>query len=267
MPPVLSANARLERLWIYPVKSLDGLSVPSARITTTGALQHDREFALFDTSDKYVNAKRNERIHLIRSEYPDPGNPLRMRLSAPDQAPIEINFDDRDEWPRATDWFQKFFGVPIEIRRASQTGFPDDRKRPGPTVLSRASLETVAGWLPPITPDEIARRMRANLELIDVPAFFEDSLIAQDGVPFAIGDCQLLGLNPCARCVVPTRDPLSAAVHKSFSKELTARRKAELPAWADASSFSHYYRLSTNTSIPTSESGKVIRVGDALRVG
>lgn len=269
MPSPISAptNAKLERLWIYPVKSLDGLQVPRATVTTTGALRHDREFALFDTEDRYVNAKRHERIHLIRSLYPDPANPLCMRLTAPDQPALDVNLNDRDEWPRAAQWFQSFFGFPIEIRRASQTGFPDDRKRPGPTVLSRATLEKVAGWLPPISADELARRLRANLELSGVPAFFEDGLIAEDGVPFQIGDCRIVGLHPCARCVVPTRHPESAEIMKSFSKELTARREAELPEWTDPARFKHYYVVSTNTRIPESESGKLLRAGDPLNVG
>ncbi len=269
MPSPISAppGAKLERLWIYPINSLDGLQVPEATITTTGALRHDREFALFDAEDQYVNAKRHERFHLIRSEYPDPANPLRMRLTAPDLTPLEVNLDDRDEWPRAAQWFQSFFGFPIEIRRASQTGFPDDRERSGPTVLSRATLETVAGWLPPIGADELARRLRANLELSGVPAFFEDGLIAEDGVPFRIGDCRIVGLHPCARCAVPTRHPESAEITKSFSKQLTARRKAELPEWSDPARFKHYYVVSTNTRIPESESGKQLRAGDTLSVG
>jgi MOSC domain-containing protein len=39
-------------------------------------------------------------------------------------------------------------------------------------------------------------------------------------------------------------------------------RKQMLPEWTDAKRFNHYYRFAVNTSIPVSEAGKKLRVGD-----
>jgi hypothetical protein len=43
-----------------------------------------------------------------------------------------------------------------------------------------------------------------------------------------------------------------------------ALRKEYLPPWAELDHFNHFYRFATNTSIPLSEQGKVLRVGDVV---
>jgi hypothetical protein len=41
-------------------------------------------------------------------------------------------------------------------------------------------------------------------------------------------------------------------------------RRNSLPPSSPAARFDHYYRLATNTRVPGTEQGKLIRVGDAL---
>jgi MOSC domain-containing protein len=42
-------------------------------------------------------------------------------------------------------------------------------------------------------------------------------------------------------------------------------RQEQLPGWANAQRFNHFYRFAVNTSIPPAETGKYLRVGDALQ--
>jgi len=64
----------------------------------------------------------------------------------------------------------------------AERGLPDDRAAPGPTVVSRATLETVASWFDEIADaTEMRRRLRPNLVLDDCPAFWEDRLFADHG--------------------------------------------------------------------------------------
>lgn len=263
--PAAREQGTLERIWLYPVKSLDGVRVPAAQIAPAGSLLHDREFALFDGNDRYVNAKRHARIHLIRARF-DPKAPLQLRLSAPDRQELAVDLATAADVEEAAAWFSDWFDFPVSIRRAADSGFPDDTKRPGPTIVSRASLNTASAWLPPLTADDLAERFRANLEVAGVPSFWEDRLMSPspEGVPFRIGAVDMRGLNPCARCVVPTRDPQTAELHDKFAQIFTARRKKTLPEWADANLFSHYYRITTNTAIDSRHAGAVIREGDAV---
>ncbi len=87
---------------------------------------------------------------------------------------------------------------------------------------------------------------------------------AEEAVPFQIGEVIFHGVNPCQRCIVPTRDSISAEASPDFSQTFRVRREASLPPWANRSRFNHFYRLAVNTCIPSSEAGKIVRIGDAL---
>ncbi len=72
------------------------------------------------------------------------------------------------------------------------------------------------------------------------------------------------GVNPCARCVVPSRDPLTGDVCSGFQAEFAEARRAHLPPWAPAERSDHFYRICVNTRIPATETGKILPVGDRL---
>lgn len=252
---------QLGRIDIFPIKSLDGISLESARFTAGGILEKDRIYAIYDAEGKVVNGKRTARIHDLRSEF-DPQirevrlwqnneSPAQFQLNAP--APIEK-------------WLSDFFGFPVVLRHESEKGFPDDREAFGPTIVSEASLRTVQSWYPEVAFESVRRRFRTNLELIDGEAFCEDRLFGAPGElkPFQLGEVNFFGHNPCQRCVVPTRDPDNGQGVAGFQKKFMEQRKALLPAWSNAQRFNHYYRFALNTSVPPTEAGKQIRVGDKL---
>jgi hypothetical protein len=166
-------------------------------------------------------------------------------------------------------WLSDFFGFPVTLRHDSQKGFPDDRVAFGPTITSEASLRSIQQWYPAVTLESVRRRFRANLELGGGPAFCEDHLFgpADELKSFQIGPAKFLGHNPCQRCVVPTRDPESGEPIADFQKRFMQLRKDHLPEWANAQRFNHFYRFAVNTSIPPSETGKRLRIGDVLSLG
>jgi len=71
-------------------------------------------------------------------------------------------------------------------------------------------------------------------------------------------------INPCQRCVVPSRSALTGVQDTRFQKRFAELREAQLPAFAQRRPFTHYYRLAVNTRIPPSEAGKLLRVGDPV---
>ena len=77
---------------------------------------------------------------------------------------------------------------------------------------------------------------------------------------------RFLGHNPCQRCVVPTRDPDTAAPVAEFQKKFMRLRQETLPQWANAARFNHFYRFAVNTSIPPSEAGRCLRVNDTVQL-
>ena len=254
------------RIDIYPIKSLDCLSVTTAEVLTSGALQGDRQYALVDRQGRFVNAKREARIHAIRAQFDGPGQSVTLRQPGESEGKtfaLTQQVSDLDAW------FSDYFGYAIAVRQNLELGFPDDTASPGPTIISTATLEAIASWYPDITDtDDMRRRLRANIEIDGVPAFWEDRLFAtaDEPVAFRIGDAEFLGINPCQRCVVPTRDPVSGEVYPQFQRLFGRQRQATLPEWSERSRFNHFYRAAVNTRVPSGACGQVVKVGDGLEI-
>jgi len=273
--PSPQVSPRLVNIRLHPIKSLDPVSVPEARISPSGGLALDRAWALYSLDGKWVNGKRTQAIHLIRANYSP--NLREVTLSVPhDRREIPTRtFAFPEAYEDAAEWFSVFFDQQI-IVRYSEHGFPDDTVASGPTIVSTASLESVAEWFPPssngfsgITPEEARQRFRATLEINGVPAFWEDQLLGEDErsvVRFKIGEVNFEGSNPCARCPVPPRNPQTGEILEGFQKRFTQLRESTLPPWSPPPRFDHFYRLSTNTRVAPSETNKLLRVGDPLQL-
>jgi uncharacterized protein len=257
--------AHLQRIVIYPVKSLDGLSLPSVRVLKSGALEGDRRFALLDSNEKYVNGKRHAHVHHLRSSFDAMTRTLHLRNGDGRRAG---SFQVDQERSRLQEWLGEFFGFPVHFRENPAAGFPDDTDSPGPTLISTATLHEVATWFPGLSAEQIRRRMRANLEIDGVRPFWEDRLFGPPGVTvrFRIGEVDFDGVNPCQRCVVPPRDPVTGEGYPDFAKIFAQKREQTLPLWAQRSRFNHFYRLAINTRLPPVEGGKTICVGDKITI-
>ncbi|TAD77987.1 MAG: MOSC domain-containing protein [Oscillatoriales cyanobacterium] len=246
----VALGVRLARITIFPIKSLDGVSVDRVRLTAAGALAGDREFALLDAQGNWLNGKRNAAIHRIRSTFDLDQRSVTLWVQDDAIAPATFALDgDRTDLAA---WFSDYFRQPITIIQNVALGFPDDPKSWGPTLIGTATLNTVAHWFEGMSAAELSRRLRTNLDL-DVPEpFWEEQLysLANQPVPFRIGAVELLGTNPCQRCIVPTRHSQTGESLPQFQKTFIAHRQASLPTWAERSRFNHFYRLAINTQIP-----------------
>jgi uncharacterized protein len=255
----------IAKIFIYPIKSLDGVAVDRATVLSGGALQSDRELAIVDAQGKFVNAKRHPKIHLVRSQF-DLENRL-VTLSFPNLAPQVFHLDKERQEMAAT--LSDFFGLSVQLQENLEIGFPDDLESSGPTVVSTATLTAVSAWFEGESLDQVRRRFRTNIEIDDTPAFWEDRLFGEAGESYSfwVGDVQFKGTYPCQRCPVPTRDALTGEVYPNFQKIFVNNRQANLPEWTATSHFNHFYRLSVNTRIPPSEAGKMLQIGNIVEMG
>jgi uncharacterized protein len=275
---------RLANIRLHPIKALDPVSVNEARIGPNGGLELDRVWALYSADGRWVNGKRTAAMHLIRAAYsPDISS---VTLTVPgdrrDIPPMTFAFPGDTEG--AAEWFSMYFEQAIQVRYTRE-GFPDDGLAAGPTIVSTPSLAAVCDWFPGMSLDEARRRFRTTLEIDaasgaaphqanghataaeKLPAFWEDQLFAGSEstvVRFKIGEVAFEGSNPCARCPIPARDSQTGVNDDGFQKRFTELRRAQLPPWAPTERFDHFYRLATNTRVPSTECGKILRVGDLL---
>lgn len=251
----------LRRIVVYPVKSLPGVSVSSAKVLPCGALENDRRYALTDSDGRYLNGKRTPKIHELRAEFNLAAGYVKLWTDA---LPKIESFDLARGRVPLLDYLSEHFGQRVRLQENRSAGFPDDEESPGPTVIGEASFLEVAKWFPGLTLEETRARFRANLEL-DVPApFWEDGLLGPAGTApeFRVGAVRYLAVNPCQRCVVPSRDSRTGEVTPLFAKRFSDRRAETLPSSVPLERFNHFYRLSLNTRLAESNEGDVVRVGD-----
>ena len=280
---------RIADLVAYPLKSNDGAVVDRAEIGPKGALRGDRTYALVEAgvdphaasvggNGGYVNGKSEPAVHALRAEYdrsgPTDATPTAVTLSRPARPETGADADERTfALPADGDaleaWVGEYLGYAVDLVREPDGGLPDDRAAPGPTVVSRATLETVASWFDEVADaTEMRRRLRPNVVLDDCPAFWEDRLFADHGeaVRLSVGETALLGVNPCQRCVVPSRHPDTGAEIDGFRETFIRKRRETLPDWLDSDRFDHEFRLMVNTVVPESEWGASLSVGDRVTV-
>ena len=258
-------RAHLQRITVYPIKSLEGVSVNRIKVAPGGALEHDREFAVLDGEGNFVNGKRNPKVHLIRSSSDLKAERVTLRIPG-EREPVTCHLDhDR---VKLEGRLGNFFGFPVKLSQNRAEGYPDDTEASGPTVISAATLREVASWFEGLGEHDMRLRFRANLEIEGAPAFWEDRLFGDPGtvMAFQIGDVRMEGVRPCRRCVVPTRDPVTAEIYPEFQKTFMEKRRETFPPSAAVSRFNHFYRLCVNTRIPASESGKFLKVGDEVKI-
>jgi len=260
------STPRLANIRLHPIKSLDPVHVNEARIGPGGGLEHDRAWALYSADGQWVNGKRSPAIHLIRAAFAPEINAVTLSVPGDRRKIPTKTFSFPSDTAAASQWFSTYFEQPITVRHSPE-GFPDDNIANGPTIISTASLETICGVFPGMTVEDARLRFRTTLEIDGVPALWEDQLFGEEErsvVRFRMGEVNFEGSNPCARCAVPPRDPRTGEIIPSFQKRFSDFRRANIPAWTPEARFDHYYRLATNTRVASAESGKTLRVGDAL---
>jgi uncharacterized protein YcbX len=259
-------NPRLAHIQIHPIKSLDAVDIQATTIGPAGSLQFDRAWALYSLDGRLINATRTPAMHWIRATYGPDFSSVTLAVPADRRNIPAASFAFPGGTESATAWFSQYFEQRVIVRH-DPAGIPDDPIANGPTVISTATLDAVCAWFPGMTIVEARLRFRSTLELGGVPAFWEDQLFSPEirsVIRFHIGEVAFEGSYPCIRCPIPARDPHTGADTIGFQKRFSELRRAQLPPWSPAARFDHFYCLATNTRIASTESGKHLRLGDAL---
>jgi uncharacterized protein len=271
------ATAQVASIRLHPIKSLDPIAVPEARIGPGGGLELDRVWALYSVDGRWVNGKRTAAIHAIRAAYTPDLSSVTLAVPGDSRKIPARTYAFPDGHEDAAEWLSMYFEQQIIVRHARE-GFPDDDIASGPTIISTASLQKVCDWFPGMNLADARLRFRATLEIEataspaasangKLPAFWEDRLFGAEErsmLRFRIGEVNFEGSNPCARCVVPSRDPHTRAELSGFQKRFSELRQAQLPPWAPLARFDHFYRIAVNTRVASTEAGKRLRLGDAV---
>ncbi len=239
---------RIEEIWRYPVKSLQGEALNEAFLGAEG-VEGDRRWAIWDpVSDLGLTARRVPELLFASAHMPEQGSP--------DSTPVQITLADgqrlRDD-AALCDWL----GREVVLRAAAEQvqrryESPDDNAREdgtwhsfsGATAgfqdseqarVSLLSRDSIGSWDP--------RRFRSNL-LLDGSG--EDELV---GARVQIGEAIVMVRQRIQRCVMTTRaQPGGLERDPGVMRAIAARREGLMAVGAEV------------------ERAGRIAVGDRLRV-
>ena len=261
----MSETPIVSRITIYPVKSLDGVSLQKAMITEGGCLLHDREYAITDPIGNFIIGKTNPLVHQLRSEINFDTETVSFRRQ---NETTWNHFHLQRETAEIESYLAEYFSMPVRFKKNSTGRFLDMPDISGVTVVSNASLQSVRSWYENLTLEETRNRFRSTIELEGVTPFWEDHLFSTEGkgIEFKIGDVTMFGMSPRARCVVPTRNPQTGEVTHAFPKIFSKQRAASQPEWSTLDNYGHHFYLTVNCYIPETETGKFLETGDEVLI-
>ncbi len=214
---------QLSSIYIYPIKSLAGISLQSAQVEARG-LQHDRRWMLIDSENRFITQRtkpslalidiilKKEGFEITHREKNLPALALPFSISVGELINVQV-WDDVCPALLYNDsgWFQAATGLDcrlvymhddsqrlVDSRYAHQSeitsfsdGFPF-------LLIGEASLATLNERLETPVP---MNRFRPNL-VFSGGASFEEDTFAQ----LTIGEVTFLAPKPCARCIFTTID-------------------------------------------------------------
>ena len=232
----------LNEIYIYPVKSLKGISVSSWPVVVTG-LKYDRKWMLVDSNRQFLSQRRLPKMALITTALTEDAlilsSPGMCELSLPlEPAPREIinstlwhdQVDTIAVSAEADAWFSQF--LDMECRLVFQ---PDTIIRPvNPNFAKPEDQTALSDGFPFLLISEnslVALNQAMHLDLA-MPRF-RPNLVVSGCESYAedfwrnitIGDIDFRLPKPCSRCSVPTINPETGETGKEPLTTLNRLRK------------------------------------------
>lgn len=235
---------KLTQIWIYPIKSLGGISLSSAKVMGKG-LQYDRRWMLVDESGKGMTQRvypkmalfklslNNGQLTVTHHHYS-----LKLDLEKrPVSHPITVNiWDDTvsvfEVDPVYSQWFSTLLGVSCKLIH-----FPEENARPVDPrykvndehvsladaypflIIGQGSLDDLNSKLADPVP---MNRFRPNFVFTGGAPYEEDAWRN-----FSIGSTRFVGVKLCDRCVLTTVNQDTGEKGIEPLKTLTSYRKRD----------------------------------------
>jgi uncharacterized protein len=278
-PDAAEFDARVARLFVYPVKSCAGVEVKEALLTPAG-LDLDRAWMVVDEQRSYVTQRELPRMALVKVQLKS----HEVVLRAPGMLALHLQVDTVEEpmrvriWddevpaydmgPVAAQWFSDFLGRKLRLvrfdpehTRLSALQWTGGIEAPNQfsdgfplLVASEASMAALNERLAAAGHAGVGiERFRPNIVLSGLEAHDEDRIgllriAAQPPV-------EIQPVKPCARCTIPDVDPATAATGTHVADTLQAYRRN--PRMGDAVCFGM-------NAIVRQGDGAMLRVGQEV---
>ncbi len=265
----------LTGIFIYPIKSLAGISLTEATVQREG-LQYDRRWMLLDAAGQFLTQRKLPEMALLKTAIDS--NRLRVTHRHGHAGTLEFFLDQTEDSPAfpvqvwddevaarsvggdVDEWFSQALRTPCQLVRIEENAMRYDLKGKGGKyvsfadsqpflIIGEASLGDLNRRLDVPLP---MNRFRPNLVFSGGQPFDED-----DWTHFTIGDVHFKNVKPCIRCTVPTIDQQTGRVAGAEPlRTLATFRKV-----------GNQVKFGMNVALPDMQGEAVIRVGDEITGG
>lgn len=236
------AMLSISHLYIYPVKSLGGIELMSARVTDRG-LEHDRRWMLVDEQGKFLTQRTFPALAMMQTSISDgqlviraagEDDPLMLELKPTGPATLKVEvWDDLCDAVHVSLQADQWFSERLD-RKVRLVYMPDASLRPvdpdyalqdeitnfgdGYPILmiGQSSLDDLNGRLQVPVP---MNRFRPNIVFTGGRPYQEDGM-----KHFQIAGMDFFGVKPCGRCVVTTIDQETGVAGKEPLSTLASYR-------------------------------------------
>jgi len=232
----------LSEIWIYPVKSLGGIRLSSAKVLEKG-LKYDRRWMLIDEQNQFMTQRVHHQMALFRESIDEEKLTIKFKhdsIAIPFnhsliEVPLEstiwddtvITFEVSKEY---SNWFSERLGIKCKF-----VAFPESNSRPVDErykvnneqvsladaypflIIGQSSLDDLNSRLAEPVP---MNRFRPNFVFIGGQPFEED-----EWRDFTIGNNRFTGVKKCARCVLTTVNQDTGETGKEPLRTLSKYRR------------------------------------------
>jgi uncharacterized protein YcbX len=236
----------LSEIYIYPIKSLGGISLTEAIVEERG-LQSDRRMMLVDKNGIFITQRDFPKLALLKTSisndkllvtHSPTNNSITLPLKPEEDNSVSkvIIWDDECIAVKVSDEADEFFSDAVGIN-CSLVYMPDKERRIVDRqkkyvedehivsfadgypflIIGQSSLDELNKRLEEPIP---INRFRPNFVFTGGEAFEEDNW-----KDFTIGEIKFRAVKPCARCVITTTDQQTAERYKEPLKTLSTFRK------------------------------------------
>lgn len=237
-------NLILTDIIVYPIKSLGGISMKTAKVEKRG-LQYDRRWMLVDENGMFLTQRKFPEMALLQVEIMEKG--LEVSHKIKNVKVLNIPFDMKpmehlrvqiwdDECAAFTinddinQWFSDILGTNCRL-----VYMPDDSLRQlDKRYAKNGDITGFSDAYPILILGEIAlENLNNKLTTTISMNRFRPNFVFKGGKPneednwkeFKIGEVGFYGVKPCARCVMTTINQENAAKGKEPLKTLATYRK------------------------------------------
>lgn len=225
------ADLYLSEIFVYPIKSLGGISLQAAEVEDRG-LRYDRRWMLVDGKGHFLTQRKHAQMALLQVSLQEDGLLVshKQGLLEPLYIPFEEEHVRQNElqvtvWEDTVQalevnastsaWFSKALGMPARLVRMPQ----ESHRLVDPDYAAHGELVSFADGYPFLIIGQASLGdLNSRLEAPVPMNRFRPNFVFRGGLPFeedswksfSIGGLTFHAVKPCARCVLTTIDQQTA---------------------------------------------------------